>query len=133
LRVDAGLAQQIESNEALWEQLIPQIQRRGWVSGTEARNEMILERADGSFSGVASMNMWRCQLKINVRGDEEILECACCFIVETLEEGFESSRLQEHNTPLVSGNDGRACAIDHRLGVNAIAVIFVYDKDVLVA
>jgi hypothetical protein len=94
---------------------------------------MILECADGSFSCVASMNVWGCQLKVNVRGNEEISECACGFIVETLEEGFESARLQESNTPLVSGNDGWACAIDHRLGVNVIAVIFVYDEDVLVA
>jgi hypothetical protein len=72
-------------------------------------------------------------LKINVRGNEAILECACSFIVETLEEGVESSRLQENNTSLVSSNDGWACAIDHRLGVNVTAVVFLYDEDVLVA
>jgi hypothetical protein len=54
---------------------------------------MIIDRADGSFSCVASMNVRGCQLKVNVRGDEEILECARGFIVETLEEGFESSEL----------------------------------------
>jgi hypothetical protein len=79
------------------------------------------------------MNMRGCQLKIDVRGNEKILECASCFIVETLEEGFESSWLQKDNTPLVSGNDGWACAIDHRFSVDIIAVIFVYDEDVLVA
>jgi hypothetical protein len=41
--------------------------------------------------------------------------------------------LQKNNNPLVSGNDGWACAIDHRFGVDIISVIFVHDEDVLVA
>jgi hypothetical protein len=75
----------------LWEQFVPQIQWEVRVSGAQACNEVIFERADGSFGCVALMNMRGCQLKIDVRGNEKILECASCFIVETLEEGFESS------------------------------------------
>jgi hypothetical protein len=94
---------------------------------------VLFERADGSFSRVASMDMRGCQLKVDAQGNEKILECPSCFIVETLKEGFESSRLQKNNTPLVSGNDGWACAIGHWFSVDIIAVILVYYEEVLIA
>jgi hypothetical protein len=94
---------------------------------------VIFECADGSFIRVASMDMRRCQLKIYVRRNEKILECTSRFIVEMLEEGFESSGVQKNNAPLVSGDDGWAGAISHWFSVDIIAVIFVYDEDVLIS
>lgn len=41
------------------------MEREVWVSAAQAGNEMIFESADGSLSGIATVDMWRCQLEIN--------------------------------------------------------------------
>jgi hypothetical protein len=88
---------------------------------------VIFERSDGSFSSVASMDMRRFQLKIYVRRNEKLLDCTSRFIVETLEEGFESSGLQKNDASLVIGDDGWAGAISHWFSVDIITV-YSYTK-----
>ena len=44
---------------------IPQVEREVFVDAAQSSNEMILECADGAFGGIAAMNAWRGELKIN--------------------------------------------------------------------
>jgi hypothetical protein len=94
---------------------------------------VILECSNGMLDGVATMNTRRRQLEIDVRADKKLLQGVCGFIVEVLQQGLETSLLEEGNTPLVSCDNGRADAIDHGFRVNVIAVVFIHDEDVLVA
>jgi hypothetical protein len=54
LWVDSRPAQQIESDKALRKHFVPHIQWKVWVSGTQARNKVILECTDGTFGCVAT-------------------------------------------------------------------------------
>jgi hypothetical protein len=51
---------------------------------------VILECSNGTLGGVATMNMRRRQLEIEVRADKKLLQGACGFIVEALQQGLET-------------------------------------------
>ena len=53
---------------------------------------MVLERADGSFGGVAAMEVGRSELKIDLFRVHELLEGSGGFVVESLELWTEAAR-----------------------------------------
>jgi hypothetical protein len=59
-RVDSGAAQEVQSEERLWEEAIPEVERVIAVGAAKACDEMIFERPDGAFSGIAAMKMRGC-------------------------------------------------------------------------
>jgi len=63
------------------------MKREVFVCAAEAGNEVVFERANGTFGGIASVYMRRDQLIINLFGSEVVLESSRSFIVETLELG----------------------------------------------
>ncbi len=42
------------------------MKREIFVGATEAGDEVVFERSDGAFGGVAAMHMWRDQLEIHI-------------------------------------------------------------------
>jgi len=54
------------------------------VGAAEAGDEVVLERADCSFSGIASVHVWGHQLEIDVFISHELLQHVGAFVVEAL-------------------------------------------------
>jgi hypothetical protein len=72
-------------------------------------------------------------LECNVGFIHEGLQVQGGFIVQALENGFESARFKILDSLLVCGNDGGACAIYHGFWVYVISIVFIDNKHVLVA
>jgi hypothetical protein len=58
-----------------------------FVNAGETSDEMVLERANGSFGSVASMTAGRDKLEINALVHHEVLQDLGSFVVEALELG----------------------------------------------
>jgi hypothetical protein len=69
------LAQQIESDVGLGQQLIPQLHHKKWIGGARTSNEMILEGLDGMLYYNPLVHVRWGQLKINLLFCEESFEC----------------------------------------------------------
>jgi hypothetical protein len=54
--VEAGATHQVQSEESLWRQAIPKVQREVVVCAAQNRDEVILKSMDGMFSGIASID-----------------------------------------------------------------------------
>ena len=66
---------------------IPQVEREVFVDAAETSNEVIFERADGAFGGIAAVDSWWGKLKVNFFFAEELFQSFGAFIVEALEVG----------------------------------------------
>jgi hypothetical protein len=64
---------------------IPQVEGEVFVDAAQASNEMILEGADGSFGGIATVDSGWGELKINNFFAEELLQSFRAFIIKPLE------------------------------------------------
>jgi hypothetical protein len=94
---------------------------------------VILERTDGAFGGVATVEMGRGQLEIDLVGRHEGLESRRRLVVQTLELWLEATLGEEGVGALVGGQDlGTGLAL-HEFNVNCIAVVVVQDEHVRVA
>ena len=71
--VDAGAAEQVEGDEGLWEESIPEIEREIGVGAAEAGDEVVLKGTDGPFGGITAMNVRRGELEIDFLGVHELL------------------------------------------------------------
>jgi len=60
------------------------MKREVFVRAAEAGDEVVFERANGAFGGIASVDVGRDQLIINLFGSEVVLEGCRGFIVKTL-------------------------------------------------
>jgi hypothetical protein len=88
--VEAGAAQEVESEECLGDKSIPEMKREVFVDTAEAGDEVVLEGADGTLGGVAAVDARRGKLEVDVLGTEELLEGLGAFVVKALEEGLEA-------------------------------------------
>jgi hypothetical protein len=71
--VDAGLAEQIEGDEGLREETVPEVEREVAVGAAKAGDEVIFKRADGTFGGVATVDVGRSKLEVNLFTVHELL------------------------------------------------------------
>ena len=55
-----------------------------FVGATEAGDEVVFERADCAFGGIAAVDVGRDELKIDVLRTEEVFQDAGAFVVEAL-------------------------------------------------
>jgi hypothetical protein len=60
------------------------------------------------------------------------LQSARGFVVESLEERFETSGFEKADHYFVGGNDGWAGAVGHRCTIDVVAVVLLYDEYILV-
>jgi len=98
------------------------------VNTAQARNEMIFERANGSFGGVATMDARRDQLVIDGFAGHEGFKSFGAFIIETLEFGSEAGSDQAGVHCLVGGENAFAGATAHGCCQDAVAVVVVEDE-----
>ena len=61
------------------------------VDTAETGNEMVFERADGAFGGIATVHAGRDELKVDIGVVQKLLECRRAFVVEAVEFGSEAS------------------------------------------
>ncbi len=71
--VDTGLAKQIEGDDGLREDAVPEIEREVAVSAAKAGDEVVFKRADGALGCVATVDVWRGKLKVNLGTVHELL------------------------------------------------------------
>lgn len=88
---------------------------------------MVLERANCALGSVATMNMWRNELEVNVLVLEVIFEHCGGFVVERVELGFEAATVEESECTLVGCEHCFFEAVLHWLGVDEIAIKVIED------
>ncbi len=85
------------------------------------------------FSCILAMDMGRDQLEINILSHHKFLEGMGGFIVKALELGVESRGAKVVVGNLKSGKNGIGTSVFERNSDDAIAVIVIHNKDVIVA
>jgi len=95
------------------------------VNAAEASDEMILERPDGSFSGVATVNAGWDELVVNTLIGHELFERIRTFVVEALEARAKASFAELGVHDLVGGEDGSAGSGLKWLSKDAITVVVI--------
>ena len=81
LGVDARSSYEVERQDRLVEEAIPEVEREVRVNAAEAGDEVILEGANGAFRGIAAMDPRGGQLEVDVGIMEEALQNSGGFIV----------------------------------------------------
>ena len=66
------------------------MERKSFIGTAEATNEVVFEGVDGTFGGIAVVDVRGDKLKINLLLMHELLENVGLFIVEALEVGAET-------------------------------------------
>ena len=56
-RIDSRTTKEIQGDERLGQKAVPKMKRKVFVSAAETGDEMVLERADGTFSGIAAVDI----------------------------------------------------------------------------
>ena len=90
-RIETGRAEQVEADERLWEEAVPEMKGEVAVGRAEAGDEMVLEGADGPLGGVPTVKVGRGELEVDFRFRHKGLQCRGRFIVEPLESRFEAT------------------------------------------
>jgi len=95
---------------------------------------VVLKRADGPFSRVATVDMWGRQLIVDGLVSEELLECQGRLIVKTLEAWCEAMAGEQGDAALVGCQDVSARVRRAQgFGMDVIAVVIVDNQHVTVA
>jgi hypothetical protein len=133
LWVDAGATQEVESEDGLWEQAVPQVEREVRIGAAQASDEVVLESADGAFGRIGAVNTRWDELEVNVFIVEELPESSGALVVEALELGAEAGT----NKPIVDGlvrdEDGGTRLVGHGLSMDGVAVEVIQDEQLVVA
>ena len=81
LGIESRASEKVESEESLREKLVPEMEREIGVGAAEAGDEVIFESSNGALSGVATMEAWWDELKIDALGLHVGLEEVGSFVV----------------------------------------------------
>jgi hypothetical protein len=80
----------MQSDFRLWQESVPQVQRKGGVYRGEPRHKVFFKSPDGASRSVAAMAVRRHQLVIYIIGGEKNLQSGRRLIVESLAFWLES-------------------------------------------
>jgi hypothetical protein len=89
--VNTRSTEEVERKLRLWNKAVPKVEGEFGVDATEASDKMVLERADGSFCGIPSMDARGYKLIVHVFFLEKILENSGAFVVEALQARAKAS------------------------------------------
>ena len=95
------------------------------VHTAQAGDEVILERADGAFGSIATMDVGWSKLEVNIFLNKEVLEGVGAFIVKTMETRAQSGSTQLSMNLLEGGNNRMTFAIFDWFCQNGVAVIII--------
>ena len=84
-----------------------------FVDAAQAGNEVIFERADGTFGSIAPMDAGRYQLEVYTFLDEESFECSGALVVQSMKLGTESRSNKSHVQRLKRGENAHARSAFH--------------------
>lgn len=105
-----------------------------FVDAAQAGDEMLLERMNGAFRSVTTVNFWRHELIIDRFVDHELLEELGTFIVQLLQLVWaQTSGHKSSVDDLISCQDARASSTAEWFDEDAVAVVIIEHKDVVVA
>jgi hypothetical protein len=112
--IECGLTEEIEGEFSLWQKKVPKVQGKCGVDAGQYCQEMVLERANSTFSPVLAMHIWWDKLEfcIPLEGDGFFV-CHAGFVVKNLE--------VNQKTP------GRQACHNGIVGCNAMVVTFGLD------
>lgn len=82
--IEAAWAEKIEAECRLWEQIRPQVHWKLWVDGAQARDEMIFEGTYSPLCCVASVDMRRNELDVDLVAFDCAYEICGCFVVHDM-------------------------------------------------
>ena len=133
LGVEAGSAKEIEGELSLGQQETPIVKGEVRVTAAKDGNEVVLEGLDGTFSGVAAVDVGRSELVVNVFLFEVVLENGGALIVKVLEFRAATGADELIVPLLVGGKDGFSFAVLEGFNSNVVGVIFIEDKQVAIA
>ena len=95
------------------------------VCSAEDGDEVIFERLDGPFSGIATMDVWGHQLEVNAFFADCVFESSGCLVVELLQlwvESLVNKILMQFVVCLEVFGVG---AVFHGFGQNGVTIIIV--------
>ena len=126
-------AEEVQCQSGLRHLSVPQVQWKIWVAAANTCDQIVLERLDGPFSSVGSMQLGRGELEGDSLFSHEGLESCGVFIVESLENGSQAL-VGELGVKGSVGSDKFMFAAGLQwFWEYDIAVIIVQDHDVLAA
>ena len=76
--------EEVQSQGALWNEAVPEVNRKVGVGAAEPGNEMVFVGADGSFGGVAAMVIRRDKLEVNAFRSHVGFQDVRAFIIKAL-------------------------------------------------
>ena len=84
--IESGLTEKIEGELSLWEKKVPKVRWKGGVNAGKNCQEVVLERANSTFSLVLAMHIWRDKLELGIllEGDGFFV-CHAGLVVKDLE------------------------------------------------
>ncbi len=125
--------EEIECDVALQEEAVPFFDREGGVQAGDAGEEMVLPGLDGSFSGIAAMDVGWHEFELDLVFAEGFAEIFGAFIVQDVE-AWGVSIVSEFEEQLSPGL-GEFCGLSSfgRPGKDKVSVVIIHDHDVLVA
>ena len=133
-RVERRLPQQVERDDGLWDQEVPQVARVVRRGAGEYGQEVGLPCTDGSLGGVATVHVGRHELKLGavLLGDLRLVLLAR-FVVEDLEIDIVTTLLEFRHDLVVGGETVVVLARLKRLDEDDVRVTVVGNHHVLIA
>ena len=97
------------------------------VCAAEGCNKVVLEGADGALSSVATVDVGRRELVVNIVVGEEVAEVDAGLVVKALELWKKAAFGEEGVNRFVGSDDGRRFTIWKGLSNDGIAVVVVHN------
>ena len=101
------------------------MQRKIFVNAAQPGNEVVFERANSTFGGVAPMKSRGDQLKVDVFVAKEFLEGGGAFVIESMELGAETGSKKSGMNYLEGTENAWTGATSHGFDQNTVAVVVV--------
>ena len=94
MRVMRGGAKKVESEGGLLEEGGPVSEGEGGVHRRQARDKVVLERADSTLSLVGAMHMWGSELNVDGCSAEGVMRSGGTSLLKTWREGWKPRRVR---------------------------------------
>ena len=108
----------------------------GWEVGVtrgKSRTKVIIEGANRTFGGVATMGIWGEKLEVDIVFSEGVLNGAGSFVVEDMESGSRAVLLEMFVSHYPGFGDFQGLLVLQKLGVDGVGVVVVEDEYILVS
>jgi hypothetical protein len=126
--IEHGLTEKIEGEFSLWQKKVPTVQGKCGVNASQYCQEMVLERANSTFSPVLVMHIWWDKLGFGIplEGDG-LFVCCAGLVVENLEVNQKTLGCQACHNGVVGCNVmavtfGLKCLLEDEIAISVEGV-----------